>query len=59
MGDSLHIHKVDVDQQQELAMQQWIQAMPTLLLFKDGQLVEKMVGFSTAEEMAEVVKPYL
>lgn len=36
--------KVDVDQSQRLAIDYRIQAMPTLLLFQNGQEVDRMVG---------------
>lgn len=39
-----NIAKVNVDEQQELASQYGVQSIPTLLLFKDGKLVDQMVG---------------
>ena len=40
----LRVYKVDVDQEQSLAMQYGIMSIPTLLLFKNGQVVEQIVG---------------
>jgi thioredoxin 1 len=40
----LKVYKVDVDKEQSLAMQYGIMSIPTLLLFKNGQLVEQIVG---------------
>jgi thioredoxin 1 len=40
----LKVYKVDVDQEQHLAMQYGIMSIPTLLLFKNGQVVEQIVG---------------
>lgn len=40
----LKVYKVDVDQEQSLAMQYGIMSIPTLLLFKNGQVVEQIVG---------------
>ena len=40
----LKVSKVDVDQEQSLAMQYGIMSIPTLLLFKNGQVVEQIVG---------------
>ncbi len=40
----LKIAKVNVDQNQELAAEYGIRAIPTLLLFKDGQIKEQVVG---------------
>lgn len=51
---SLRIGKVDVDENRELALQFGIEAIPTMLLFKDGQMVEKLVGLRQKEELAEL-----
>jgi thioredoxin 1 len=40
----LKVYKVDIDQEQSLAMQYGIMSIPTLLLFKNGQVVEQIVG---------------
>lgn len=41
------IGKVDVDSNQELAMQYSIRSIPTILIVKDGQVVDKHVGVVT------------
>jgi len=41
------IGKVDVDTNQELAMQYSIRSIPTILILKDGEVVEKHVGAIT------------
>jgi len=38
------IGKVNTDEQQELAMQFGIRSIPTVLFFKDGELVDNMIG---------------
>lgn len=43
-ADKLKVYKVDVDQEQSLAIQYGIMSIPTLLLFKDGRVVEQIVG---------------
>ncbi|CUU07242.1 MAG: thioredoxin [Fimbriimonadales bacterium] len=40
----LKVYKVDVDQEQGLAIQYGIMSIPTLLLFKNGRVVEQIVG---------------
>ncbi|MER3401815.1 MAG: thioredoxin [Armatimonadota bacterium] len=40
----LKVYKVDVDQEQSLAIQYGIMSIPTLLLFKNGHVVEQIVG---------------
>lgn len=48
---SLRIGKINVDENQTLAVQFGIEAIPTMLLFKDGQVVEKLVGLRQEEEL--------
>jgi len=42
---SLRVAKVDADENQEILMQYGIMGIPTLLLFKDGEPVERITGF--------------
>jgi thioredoxin 1 len=39
------IGKIDVDVYQDIAIQYGVMAMPTLALFKDGKMVDRMVGY--------------
>lgn len=41
----IKVGKVNVDEENELAMQFRVASIPTLLLFKNGQLVSTSVGF--------------
>lgn len=47
--DQTTIAKVNVDKEAELASQFEVMSIPTLLLFKDGELIEKMVGVQSKE----------
>ena len=47
--------KVDVDEHQSLAGEYGVQGIPTLLVFADGELVERMVGAQTEEALADAV----
>ncbi|TGN02067.1 thioredoxin [Leptospira dzoumogneensis] len=44
MNEILKIKKLNVDDNQDTAQKLNIQSLPTLLLFKDGQLVDKIIG---------------
>lgn len=54
-GDKVQITKVNVDDQGELAAQFRIMSIPTILIFKDGQVAEKIVGARAKEEFAELI----
>ncbi len=49
VGPAVQICKVDVDHNTELAQKYNIRAIPTLLLFKDGQLKDQVVGLSRSD----------
>lgn len=55
-GDSLKIAKVDVDSEMELARRFRVMSIPTLLLFRDGQLVSRKIGLQDIEQLKEMVK---
>ena len=48
---TLKVGKVNVDDEGPLAMQFGIQSIPTLLLFKDGKLIDSAVGYRTKEQL--------
>ncbi|MBQ6947002.1 MAG: thioredoxin [Clostridia bacterium] len=53
---ALIVGKVNVDEQPALAMQFGIASIPTLLLFKDGQLVDTMIGLRSKAEIEKMFK---
>ena len=48
---ALKVGKVNVDEEGALAMQFGIQSIPSLLLFKDGKLVDSVIGYRTKEQL--------
>lgn len=53
------IVKVDVDQDEELARQFSIMSVPTLMLFKDGELVKQTAGFQAKPQLEAFLKAAL
>lgn len=47
----VRIGKVDVDSNQGLAAQYGISAIPTLLLFKNGQVIDQLRGFRSKRDL--------
>ncbi len=47
----IKIGKVNIDEQQEIAAQYGIRAIPTLLLFQQGQVAEQMVGLRSKRDL--------
>jgi len=58
-GDSMKVGKVNVDEELELAQSFGIQSIPTLILFKDGKPVKKLVGLHSKEALYEEVNQVL
>lgn len=55
MGDKVKIIKVDVDQNEKVAYDYNITAIPTICIFKNGELKEKRVGLTIKSVLAELV----
>lgn len=53
------VAKVDVDAEPELAMQFSVRSIPTLLLFKDGELVDRTVGVASKKQLANKLESVL
>jgi len=53
------VGKVNVDENQDLAMQFGVMSIPTLILFKGGQPVERLVGFMPKNELKKRLDPVL
>ena len=51
LKDKLQVVKVNLDENQDLAMKYSIRSIPTLLLFKDGNLVDTKVGLLPKSEI--------
>ena len=49
------IGKVDIDSNQQYAAQFGVRNIPTVLVFKDGQLVDRKVGVSSKNDYAQAI----
>ncbi|MFN3241933.1 MAG: thioredoxin [Planctomycetota bacterium] len=53
------IGKLDIDQNQELAGQLGVSSIPTLIVFRDGQPVDRLVGMQSADVVADKLDSWL
>ena len=53
LKDKLQVVKVNLDENQDLAMKYSIRSIPTLLLFKGGELVDTKVGLLPKGDLVE------
>jgi thioredoxin 1 len=49
------VGKVDTDANRDVAMKYGINAIPTVILFKNGQIAQKFVGLRSEQEFKEVL----
>lgn len=55
----LKITKLDVDQNPATAMAYGVMSIPTLILFKDGKPVERIVGYQPKDRLLQTLEPYM
>ncbi|WP_088891331.1 thioredoxin [Leptolyngbya ohadii] len=53
MGDRLKIVKIDTDKYPTVASQHGVQALPTLVLFKQGQEIDRIEGVLPSERLIQ------
>ena len=58
-AEQLTVGKVNVDDCPDLAMKFGVMSIPTLILFKDGKIVDQSVGYMPKNELAEMVNKAL
>lgn len=55
----LKVGKLDVDNNPQVAMQFGIRSIPTLMLFKNGKVVEQIIGAVPKRNLVEKILPYV
>ena len=55
LGDRVRVIKIDVDQNQELANRYQIRSVPTLMIFKSGDIKYKQSGVHTKQQLMNVL----
>jgi len=58
MSDTVKIVKLNVDDNQETAGNYGVMSIPTLLLLKNGNVVDQVVGFQPKEALQELVNKH-
>jgi len=57
-GTDATVAKVDIDANQQLAAQYGVRSVPTLLLFADGEPVERLVGMQQEPQLRSLIDSY-
>lgn len=56
LKDEVQIIKVNVDENEEVAMKYGVMSIPTLVFFKNGKVIHQMVGFTNKEDLLDIIK---
>ena len=57
--DKAVVVKINVDEQQKLANKYNVRGIPTLILLKNGQEIERFVGFRPRKDLMEIIEKNL
>jgi thioredoxin 1 len=58
VGDKAKIFKVNVDDNGDLAGRYGVMSIPALKVFKNGEVVEELVGVHQMQQLKEVIEKY-
>jgi len=57
--EKLKVCKLNVDEARNTAAQYEIFSIPSLLIFKNGEVADKVIGAVSQEELENTIKPYI
>lgn len=55
-AQSFSVYKVDIDECEDLAMDYSVMSVPTLVIFKDGEEAERLIGARSKADILNAVK---
>ena len=55
----LNVVKINTDEASDTASQYNISAIPTLIIIKDGEVMEQVIGVRSREELANLIEKYI
>lgn len=58
LGDKVSVLKIDVDKNQQLASKYGVRSVPTLMIFKRGELVWRESGVFSAQQLAAIINQH-
>ena len=53
------VYKVDIDECEDLAMDYSVMSVPTLIIFKDGEEAERLIGVRSKADILSVLKSFI
>lgn len=59
LAGKVNFTKLDVDKNQETAAKFQVMSIPTLLVKKDGKVVDTIIGYHSREQLLQILQPYM
>lgn len=59
MSDKVDFGKIDIDRSLEVAQEYNIVSVPTMIIFKNGKEVQRIVGFAPKEQIKSKIKAHI
>ncbi|HCO39098.1 MAG: thioredoxin [Aquificota bacterium] len=59
MGDKVKFGKLNTDENPNIAMRYGIRAIPTIMLFKNGEVVDTRIGVQPKEALRQMINSHL
>jgi thioredoxin 1 len=59
MGETMTIAKVDITENQDIAVEYGVRNIPTMLFFRNGEIVDKQVGAMPKSAIQDVINKHL
>lgn len=59
LADKADIFKIDVDENGDIASEYGVMSIPTVIIFKDGEVVEEMVGFQPKDSLKSIIEKHI
>ncbi len=59
LGAQVTIGKLNVDHNKKISSEYYVRTIPTIIIFKDGVVMERLVGLQAKEHLLATIKTYL
>lgn len=59
MTEKANFLKVDIDQSMELAQKFEVSTVPTVIIFKDGKAIDRLIGFIPKDNLKNKIESYM
>ena len=55
-GDEVEFYKVNIDESEDVAIRYGVSSVPTLIFFKNGEEIDRQVGFADEDELSNWIE---